>query len=403
MELTGIRYLGDLDVANRTVFVRVDFNVPLTDGEVGDDARIRGALATIEALREAGARLVLASHLGRPRGKRVEELSMVPVGARLAELIDHDVVVPDDCVGDGVEKVVSDLGAGDVALLENLRFHEAERAADALFAGQLAALADVYVNDAFGTCHRAHASTYTMVQHFPHSRRAAGNLVQRELQFFGELLTRPARPFVGILGGAKVSDKIKVIENLLGRLDTLLIGGAMAYTFLAAQGVATGDSLVEADKVDLARTLLESAANRNTEILLPVDHAVAPDFTSSERSVTSGTTIDRGTMALDIGPRTINLFEEKVRGAGTIIWNGPLGLFEREPFHQGTFALANAVADSDAVSVIGGGDSAAAVKAAGRAGDVSHVSTGGGASLEFLEGRDLPGIAALRSGHKFSE
>ncbi len=401
MELSGIRSLSDLQVEGRTVFVRVDFNVPLDDGVIGDDARIFAALPTIRALRDRGARIMLGSHLGRPKGERRDDMSMVPVGIRLAELLDDEVIVPDDCVGDAVGKLARDLPRGGVMLLENLRFQPGEEKADPVFASELAAPADVYVNDAFGTAHRAHASTYTMVRHFDDAHRAAGLLVKKELDHLGPLLHDPEHPFVGILGGAKVSDKIGVIENLLGRIDTLLIGGAMAYTFLKARGVAVGSSLVEADRVELARDLLRSAESRRTKVLLPVDHVVAASIDAESGEVTDDESIPDGRAGFDIGPRTVALFGEAIARAATIVWNGPSGVFEREPFSAGTMAIANAVADADAFSVVGGGDSAAALARSGRADDVSHVSTGGGASLEFLEGRDLPGIAALRAGHRF--
>ncbi len=401
MELSGIRSLSDLQVEGRTVFVRVDFNVPLDDGVIGDDARIVAALPTIRALRDRGARIMLGSHLGRPKGERRDDMSMVPVGIRLAELLDDEVIVPDDCVGDAVGKLARDLPRGGVMLLENLRFQPGEEKADPVFASELAAPADVYVNDAFGTAHRAHASTYTMVRHFDDAHRAAGLLVKKELDHLGPLLHDPEHPFVGILGGAKVSDKIGVIENLLGRIDTLLIGGAMAYTFLKARGVAVGSSLVEADRVELARDLLRSAESRRTKVLLPVDHVVAASIDAESGEVTDDESIPDGRAGFDIGPRTVALFGEAIARAATIVWNGPSGVFEREPFSAGTMAIANAVADADAFSVVGGGDSAAALARSGRADDVSHVSTGGGASLEFLEGRDLPGIAALRAGHRF--
>ena len=403
MNLSGIRALNDLQVEGKTAFVRVDFNVPMDGDTITDDARIRAAIPTIEKLREQGAVVVLGSHFGRPKGEPNPKYSLAPVAQRLHELIKTDVVFTDDCVGDGVKKVIKDAKLGDVILLENLRFHKAEEKNDALFAKDLASLADVYVNDAFGASHRKHASTYAMVEHFPADRRAMGLLVQREMEFLAPLLSQAQRPYVGIMGGAKVSDKIKVIENLIGRLDWLLIGGAMAYTFLAAQDISTGKSLVETDKIDLARRLLQRAEKSNTKIVLPLDHGVAPEFSSDAREDTNGVLIPADKMALDIGPQTIARFEEIIASAKTIIWNGPVGLFEREAYSLGTFAIANAVANNkQALSVIGGGDSAAAIVAAGRAQDVSHVSTGGGASLEFLEGKELPGIAGLRAGHKFT-
>jgi phosphoglycerate kinase len=371
------------------------------DGKVGDDSRIQAALPTIEYLRERGARVILGSHLGRPRKGPDPALSLEPVAAHLANLLKGEVVMPDDCVGDGARRVVRELGEGGVCLLENLRFHEAEEKADAVFASELAALAEVYVNDAFGTAHRAHASTYTMVRHFPENRRAAGLLVARELKFLGALLADPAKPYVAVLGGAKVSDKIKVIENLIGRLDTLLIGGAMAYTFLAAQGVSVGRSLVEADKIGVAASLLALAEARKTRLVLPVDHVIASGIDSTESTVTTSASIPEGLAGFDIGPKTVELFGGHLAKARTIFWNGPLGVFEKPAFNKGTFSVAGFVADNPGMTVVGGGDSVAALVESGRARHVSHVSTGGGASLEFVEGRDLPGIAALRAGHRF--
>ena len=402
MELSGIRSLEQIDVDRRIVFVRVDFNVPMKDGVITDDSRITAALPTINYLREKGARIVLGSHLGRPKGHD-PKLSLEPIAVHLAKLLNTEVIFPEECVGDGPKKVIRDLPEGGICLLENLRFHEAEERGDQVFAADLAALAEVYVNDAFGTAHRAHASTYTMVRHFPDGRRAAGLLVAKELKFLGGLMQGAEKPYIAILGGSKVSDKIKVIENLIGRIDTLLIGGAMAYTFLRAKGIGTGNSLVEADKLDVARSLMSSADARKTKLVLPVDHVVAPTITAEEGVVTEGVEVPVGTAAFDIGPKTVALFESHIAKANTIFWNGPLGVFERAPFSKGTFAIAGAVADNEGTTVIGGGDSVAALVAAGRAKDVSHVSTGGGASLEFVEGRDLPGIAALRAGHKFEE
>lgn len=403
MELSGIRNVEEADVGGRTVFVRVDFNVPMRDGVITDDARIRAALPTINLLRERGARLVLASHMGRPKGERKPELSLEPAGARLAELIGADVIFADDCVGAAVAKVIRDLPQGGVVLLENLRFHTAEKKGDKVFASELAALADVYVNDAFGTAHRAHASTYTMAQFFPEERRFAGLLIGKELDHLGPLLQGPARPYLGIVGGAKVSDKLTVIENLIGKLDVLLIGGAMAYTFLAAKDTRIGKSLVEPEMFDHARALLASADVRKTRIVLPTDHIVAPSIDADEGTPTKGVNIEDGVAGFDIGPKSLALFSREIREAATVFWNGPVGVFEKPAFSAGTFGLANALADSHATVVVGGGDSAAALKAAGRADDVDHVSTGGGASMEFIEGRDLPGIAALRAGHRFKD
>jgi len=402
MELTGIRRCNDLDCENRTVFVRVDFNVPLSgDGSVADDTRIRSALPTINALREAGARVVLASHLGRPKGERSDKLSMVAVGSHVAGLLDAPVTVPEDCVGDGVQRIIRDQSPGGVVLLENLRFHIAEEKNDPVFASELAALADFYVNDAFGTAHRAHASTYGMVAHFDDAHRACGFLVEKELKYLGPLLDAPSRPYVGILGGAKVSDKIELVENLLSRLDVLLIGGAMAHTFLAARGESMGDSRIEPDQFAVARRLMRAAETMQTRLILPVDLVVAEGIRSESGQVTRAANIPPGLAAFDIGPQTIDLFCNEIENAGTILWNGPLGVSEMKPFETGTMRIAHAVADSDAVVVIGGGDSAAAIARSGRSNDVAHVSTGGGAALEFLEGKELPGIAALRAGHRF--
>ncbi len=401
MELSGIRSVRDANLAGRTAFVRVDFNVPIIDGEITDDARIRAALPTIQGLREQGARVVLASHLGRPDGQRVEKLSMITPGVRLAELLDAEIVVPDECVGDAVRKHIKDAPEGGVVLLENLRFHTAETKGDRVFASELASLADVYVNDAFGTAHRAHASTYTMVQYFAETARFAGNLISDELRYLNPLLQGAEEPYVAIVGGAKVSDKLAVLENLVGRLDTLLIGGAMAYTFLASTGVETGMSLVEHEMLEQARALLASAQSRGTKVILPVDHVVADSISSVSSDTTSGESIPVGLAGFDIGPKTIARFCSVIDDAATIFWNGPLGVFESPTFNRGTFAIAERLADCGATVIVGGGDSAAALRETGRQDDVTHVSTGGGASLEFIEGRELPGIAALRAGHRF--
>ena len=403
MELSGIKSVRDPDFEARTVFVRVDFNVPFSDGEISDDARIRAAIPTIQLLRERGCRVVLGSHLGRPNGQRSPELSTIRVGSRLAELLGTSVTVADDCVGDAVQRVIREQPEGGVVLLENLRFHRAEKKGDRVFASELAALADAYVNDAFGTAHRAHASTYTMVQFFPEAKRAAGLLIDRELQHLGPLLHGAEKPYVGIIGGAKVSDKLTVLENLIGKLDVLLVGGAMAYTFLGANGNKVGASLVEPKMYEVARALLASAQARGTEIVLPTDHIVAGSIDAPEGIVTDGVQIPDGVAGFDIGPKSITLFTRKLEQAATVFWNGPVGVFEHEPFSKGTCSIANALADSDAVVVVGGGDSASALRESGRGDDVTHISTGGGASLEFIEGAELPGIAALRSGHRFQE
>ncbi len=393
----AIRTLDELELAGKRVFIRVDFNVPLEDGRITDDTRIRAALPTIRHALEKKAKVILASHLGRPKGKVDPRYSMLPVGERLRELLDDtEVIVADDSVGEGVAKVVRDLQEGQVLLLENLRFHPGEEANDEEFARALAANADVWVNDAFGAAHRAHASTAGMARFV--REKAAGFLMQKELEFLGQLLKNPPRPFVAILGGAKVSDKIKVIENLLPRVDALLVGGAMAYTFQAAQGVATGKSRVEEDKLDLAGRLLDAAERKGVPLLLPIDHVCAREFSADATPVeVKERTIPDDLMGLDIGPKTVAMYTERIRSAKTVLWNGPMGVFEMKPFAHGTFAIARALAESEALTVVGGGDSAAAVHEAGVADRIRHVSTGGGASLEFLEGATLPGVAALEA------
>ena len=393
----AIRYIDQLQLTGKRTFIRVDFNVPLDEKQkVTDDKRIRESLPTLQYALKAGSKVIVASHLGRPKG-RDPKLSLEPAAARLAELLgrQHEVVFADDCVGDGVKKQVRDLEEGQVLVLENLRFHKEEEANDEGFARQLAELADVYVNDAFGTAHRAHASTVGMVQFV--KERAAGFLMRKEIEYLGKVLKNPERPFVAILGGAKVSDKIKVIENLLPRVDTLLLGGAMAYSFLKAQGIEVGRSRVEEDKLDLAGRLLDSAERLKKSLLLPVDHVVGtePSEKSEAREVPDRA-IPAATMGLDIGPKTRSLYREHILGARTVVWNGPMGLFEVKKFAAGTRAVAEAMASlRGATTVVGGGDSAAAVEQLGMADKMSHVSTGGGASLEFLEGRELPGIKVL--------
>jgi phosphoglycerate kinase len=381
--------IRDLDLKGKTVFMRVDFNVPLAPGgqEITSDKRIRAALPTIKYALEQGCALILASHLGRPKGKRNPEMSLAPVAVKLAELLGKPVTMAPDCIGPEVAALKPQ--AGEVLLLENLRYHNEEEGNDPEFSKQLASLCDVYVNDAFGTAHRAHASTVGMIAYVPQA--AAGLLMDKELQWLGKATSNPDRPCIAILGGAKVSDKIEVIQNLSKVVDRLLIGGAMAYTFLKARGEATGKSLVEEDKLALASELMSSLGDK---LMLPTDHVVAEEF-KAEAANEVVTTIPEGKMALDIGPATIAAFEAVIKDSKTIIWNGPMGVFEMKPFDTGTVALAKAVANSGAVSVVGGGDSEKAIKSAGVTDKITHVSTGGGASLEFLSGIALPGVAAL--------
>ncbi|WP_027364947.1 phosphoglycerate kinase [Desulfotruncus alcoholivorax] len=386
----------DIDVSGKRVLVRVDFNVPLDkEGNVTDDTRIVAALPTIKYLVGEKAKVILMSHLGRPKGKVDERYSMDPVAGRLQQLLPGvSVRKVDDCVGEEVQQAVSAMAGGDVLLLENVRFYPGEEKNDENFARKLAGLGDVYVNDAFGTAHRAHASTAGVAEFLP---AVAGFLMEKEIRMLGRVLESPAKPFVAIIGGAKVSDKIAVINNLLDKVSALLIGGGMANTFLKAGGKEVGKSLLEADKADLAKELVRKAGDKGVDLLLPVDVVVAPAATPGvESKVVSVDSIPGEFMALDIGPQTVNNFSDRIKQAATIVWNGPMGVFEMEPFAGGTMAIARAVADSDAVSVIGGGDSVSAVKKAGVADKVTHISTGGGASLEFLEGKVLPGVAALQ-------
>lgn len=385
--------IEDLDLKNKRVFVRVDFNVPLDNGKVADDTRIRAALPTIHYLVQHGAKTILASHLGRPKGKAVDKLKMDPVAARLQELLGRPVRKLDECVGGQVEKVVGQMQPGDVILLENLRFHLEEEANDENFARNLARLADVYVNDAFGTAHRAHASTEGITRFVDKS--AAGLLMAKEIKYFSTVLTNPARPFVTILGGAKVSDKIDTITNLLDKADSFLIGGGMAYTFLFVNGNRIGDSLFEDDKTTVAQEAMDKAREKKKDFLLPVDNVVGDAFSQDAHVQIVDGDIPDGWRGLDIGPKTISTFADRLKSAKTIVWNGPLGAFEMPRFAEGTRKIATVVAESDAISVIGGGDTAAAVTQFGLADKMSHISTGGGASLEMLEGKKLPGIEAL--------
>jgi len=390
----AIRSLKELALGGRRVFCRVDFNVPLDGTTVTDDTRIRESLPTIEHILAEGGRLVLASHLGRPKGKRVPEMSLEPAAQRLAELLGiGEVVLTDDCIGDGARKVVGDLRDGQVALLENLRYHDEEEKNDEAFARELAKLCDVYVNDAFGSSHRAHASVAGLPKLI--GEKGAGFLLDKELAALDKLRTEPAKPYVAVLGGAKVSDKIGVIEALLTKVDVLVIGGAMANTFLAAQGHSMGKSLVEEDKLPLARAVLQKADARNVQLLLPTDLRVGTGLKDTV-AVDSGLDLDATSMALDVGAETAKRYAEVVRKAGAVFWNGPMGLFENPAFAAGTLAVAEAMAACPGFTVVGGGDSVAAIQQAGLASKYDHVSTGGGASLEYLEGKKLPGVEALR-------
>ena len=383
----------DIDLKGKRALVRCDFNVPLKDGVITNDKRIVAALPTIKYLSDEGARVILCSHLGRPKGEWLPEASLAPVAARLSELLGKPVRMSRDVIGEDAKNISETLKDGEIALLENVRYYKEETKNDPDFAKELASLADVFVNDAFGTAPRAHASTAGVADYLP---AVCGFLIQKEIEVMGGALENPARPFVAVLGGAKVSDKIGVITNLLEKVDTLIVGGAMAYTFLKAQGHGVGASLCEDDKLDLAKEILEKAEEKGVRFLLPVDHVGAEKFDESAEAVAvSGADIPEGLMGMDIGPETVKLYSEALSGAGTVVWNGPMGVFEFKQFAEGTLAVAKAIADSNAVSIIGGGDSVAAVTKLGFADKMTHISTGGGASLEFLEGKELPGIAVL--------
>ena len=391
-----LKTLDTLDVAGKRVLVRVDFNVPLDDGQVADDSRIKAALPTIQYLLDHGAAVLLASHLGRPNGEVNPEYSLKPVSEYLSKMIDKPVTFATDVVGESAQEVAGQLQPGEVALLENLRFEPGEEKNDRAFAEKLAALADVYVNDAFGAAHRAHASTAAVAELLP---GAAGLLMAREAEVLGRVLSDPDSPLVVILGGAKVSDKIGVIESFIEKADAILIGGGMANTFLAAQGIEIGRSLVDEDKIDVARSLIEQAAAAGVELLLPVDITIASSLDQPDAHQTIPITQSvSDEMILDIGPDTVKLFDAWIGRAGTIVWNGPMGVFETPPFDAGTRGVAAAVAVAGGFSIVGGGDSIAALQKLDLADQIDHVSTGGGASLEFLEGRTLPGLAALEAG-----
>lgn len=386
--------IQDVNVTGKKVFVRVDFNVPLKDGEITDETRIQAALPTIQYLLDHDAKVILASHLGRPKGEFKEEFSLAPVAKRLQQLLTAKVTFAKDVVGESADAAVAGLENGEVVLLENLRFMPEETKNDDAFAEKLASYADIYVDDAFGAVHRAHASTAAIAKHLP---AVAGFLIEKELEFLGNAIDKPERPFVAILGGAKIADKIGVIENLFSKVDCLIIGGGMANTFLAAQGIRMQASLVDADSIDMAKELLEKAKRLGIKILLPIDVVAAEKFDNDAKFVMVPVeNIPEGYMALDIGRSTSMIFAEEINKAKTVIWNGPMGVAEMENFANGTKAVAEALANAaDAITIIGGGDSAAAVKNLGYGDKMSHISTGGGASLEFLEGKELPGIAAL--------
>lgn len=389
--------IDDIALKSKRVLVRVDFNVPIENGVVTDNTRIVESLPTIRKILAEGGRAILMSHLGRPKGKPKPEFSLAPVAKRTSELLGVDVKFASDCINAPAKEAVANLKDGECLLLENLRYHNEEEANDEYFAKELASLGDVYVNDAFGSAHRAHASTEGVTRFIKPA--VAGYLMQKELKFLGSAVENPVRPFTAILGGAKVSGKIDVIQNLLNKVDTLIVGGGMAYTFYKAKGLEIGNSLLEHDKVDLAKSLLEEVSKRNIKFLLPVDCVIADKFDNeAKKKIVSVDKIEPGWQGLDIGPDTIKLFNEVINSSKTIVWNGPMGVFEMDNFAVGTNAVANALADvtkAGAVTVIGGGDSAAAIVKAGLEKAVSHVSTGGGASLEFLEGKILPGVAAL--------
>lgn len=387
--------IEDVQVKGKKVLVRCDFNVPLKDGVITDENRLNGAMPTIKYLVDNGAKVILCSHMGKPKGEAKPEFSLAPVAKRLSEMLGKEVVfaADDNVVGENAKKAVAEMKDGDVVLLQNTRYRKEETKNGEELSKELASLAEMFVNDAFGTAHRAHCSTVGVTEYLKPA--VCGYLIQKELKFLGDAVETPERPFVAILGGAKVSDKINVINNLLEKVDTLIIGGGMAYTFLKAQGYTVGSSLVEEDKVEYAKEMLAKAEEKGVKLLLPVDHRVAKEFKDVEAVVTEDQNIAEGFMGLDIGPKTEAIYAEAIKDAKTVIWNGPMGVFEFENFNKGTIAVAKAMVEADATTIIGGGDSAAAVNILGFGDKMSHISTGGGASLEFLEGKVLPGIAAL--------
>jgi 3-phosphoglycerate kinase len=394
MSMKNKMSISDLDVKGKRVIARVDFNVPLdAEGNVTDDKRIKGALPTIRYIIDNGGKLILVSHLGRPKNGPESKFSMKPAAKRLSELLGKEVILAKDVIGEDAKSKAAALKEGEILMLENVRFHKEEERNDPAFAKELASLADIYVNDAFGTAHRAHASTAGLADYLP---SACGFLIKKELDVMGKALDNPERPFVAILGGAKVSDKISVIENLLDKVDTLIIGGGMAYTFIKAQGNSVGNSLCEMDKLDLANSLIAKAKEKGVKLLLPVDTMVGREFKAdTDAKIVAVDAIPDGWMGLDIGPETIKNFSNAIKDAKTVVWNGPMGVFEMEKFAVGTKKVAEALASSGAVTIVGGGDSAAAVEQLGFADKITHISTGGGASLEFLEGKELPGIAVI--------
>ena len=398
--MAKVKTIDDLNLQGKKVFVRVDFNVPLdADGSVTDETRINAALPTIKELQAKGAKIILTSHLGRPKGTRNDSMSLAPVAPLLAKKLGSTVLFLDDCIGEKIESAVNSLQDGQVALLENLRFHQGETDNEDAFASNLAKLADVYVNDAFGTAHRAHASTFGVPSLL--SEKVSGYLIAKELEFLGEKTNDPSRPFVVILGGAKVSDKITVIDKLLDKADSIIIGGAMAYTFALANGKKVGDSLCEPDKVELAKSALAKAEQKGVKFLLPIDTLITNSLDFDAKSIGESKVVEGdipdGWEGVDIGPKSIELYQNAISGAQTILWNGPMGVFEIEASSKGTFAVAETVANSSAVSIIGGGDSVKAINRSGYSQDVTFMSTGGGASLEFLEGKELPGVSILNT------